>query len=321
MVTQVLSAAKRRSGLKAQEARLAYMLIAPTLIVVMLIVIFPMIWNVILSLQPIRLADLPNVDLFDVSNFTLRNYVRAITARGGRFWMVLRTTFVYTIGSTVLALLMGLWAAIIVRDSFPGRNIFRGFLLFPYIAPVVSIAFIWKLMLDKNIGVLTLLGAKIGLPALSYLTTRTYLVHLFGLEVGIPLALLTVILFEAWHYFPFAFLFFLARLQAVPEDLYEAAAVDGASPLQRFWYITLPQLYTVAGTLFLLRFIWTFNKFDDIFLLNGGAAGTEVLAIQIYNWLFARRNVGVSSAVAVIMALILSVLVFIYLRWFLPEEE
>jgi len=296
-------------------------LVIPTFIIVLLIIVFPMIWNVVLSLQPIRLQNLPTINLLDFSDLSFQNYVRAITARGGRFWSVLRITFIYTIGSTVLAILMGLWAAVIVREAFPGRNALRGFLLFPYIAPVVSVAFIWKLMLDKNIGIITLLGTRFGLPPLSYLTTRSLPIHFFGLEIGLPLALISVILFEGWRYFPFAFLFLLARMQAIPEDLYEAAAVDGATPLQRFWHITLPQLQGVIGTLFLLRFIWTFNKFDDIFLLNGGAAGTEVIPIQIYNWLFARRNVGVSSAVAVIMALILGVTVFIYLRWFLPEEE
>lgn len=315
------SARPRGLSLRAQEARLAYMLVTPTLIIVLLIVVFPMVWNLVLSLQPIRLQNLPTIDLLDFSNISLNNYIRAITARGGRFWGVLRVTFAYTIGSTILALLMGLWAAVIVRDAFPGRNLFRGFLLFPYIAPVVSVAFIWKLMLDKNIGVVTLVATKAGVPPISYLTTRSFPLDLAGVEISLPLALMTVIAFEGWRYFPFAFLFLLARMQAIPDDLYEAAAVDGATPLQRFWYITLPQLRAVTGTLFLLRFIWTFNKFDDIFLLNGGAAGTEVLPIQIYNWLFARRNVGVSSAVAVIMALILGVMVFIYLRWFLPEEE
>jgi len=286
-----------------------------------LIIVFPMVWNVVLSLQPIRLQNLPTINLFDFSNVSLDNYVRATSARGGRFWDALRITFVYTIGSTILAILVGLWAALVVRNPFRGRNLLRGFLLFPYIAPIVSVAFIWKLMLDKNTGVVTLLGAKVGLPSLSYLTTRALPVHLFGLEINLPLALITVILFEGWRNFPFAFLFLLARMQAIPEDLYEAAAVDGATPTQRLWYITLPQLRTVMGTLFLLRFIWTFNKFDDIFLLSGGAAGTEVIPIQIYQWLFSRRNVGVSSAVAVVMALILGALVLVYLRWFLPEEE
>jgi multiple sugar transport system permease protein len=130
-----------------------------------------------------------------------------------------------------------------------------------------------------------------------------------------------VILFQAWRYFPFAFLFILARIQAVPDELYEAAKVDGAAPSQRLVYITLPQLRAVFGTLFLLRFIWTFNKFEDIFLLNGGAADTEVLPVQIYNWLFARKNVGASSAAALIMAAVLFLLVGIYFKWFLTEEE
>ena len=306
----------RVRSLKAQEARLAYMLLTPTLLVVGLIIVFPVIWNVVLSLQPLRLSDLPRISLLDFSNLTLRNYYTAVTARGGRFWDVLWVTVVYATASTVLALLMGLWAAMTVREAFPGRNVVRGFMLFPYIAPVVSIAFIWKLMLDKTIGIVPLLLEKVGFPAISFLTLRSYPVEIFGFKIGIPVALMTVIFFEAWHYFPFTFLFFLARLQAIPQELYEAAAVDGASPLQRFWYITLPQLYTVAGTLFLLRFIWTFNKFEDVFLLNGGAAGTTVLAIEIYNWLFARRNVGVSSALAVIMAVILTGLALLYLREF-----
>ena len=86
----------------------------------------------------------------------------------------------------------------------------------------------------------------------------------------------SVILFEGWRYFPFAFLFILARLQGIPDELYHAASVDGASPFQRFFHITLPQLGTVLATLFLFRFIWTINKFDDIFLLTRGQGGVPL---------------------------------------------
>jgi multiple sugar transport system permease protein len=129
-----------------------------------------------------------------------------------------------------------------------------------------------------------------------------------------------VILFQAWRYFPFAYLFILARIQAIPDDLYEAAKVDGAAPSQRLWHVTLPQLRAVFGTLFLLRFIWTFNKFDDVFLLTGGAAGTKLISIEVYDQLFSGRNVGAAAAVAVVLALILLVVVAIYFRWFLVEE-
>lgn len=311
---------KKRKGLtlRAREARLAYMLVLPGLLLVLLIILFPMIWNIVLSFQPISLRDLPSINLLDFSNLSLDNYVDGM---GRRFWDGLRVTLIYTVASTTLAIVVGLWAALVARQAFRGRGLFRAFLLFPYIAPVVSVAFIWRLMLDKNFGIVNAALGLEGADAVGWLTSRGVPVELFGLEVTLPIALITVILFEAWRYFPFAFLFLLARLQAIPEEMYEAAEVDGATPSQRLWYITLPQLTTVIATLFLLRFIWTFYKFEDIFLLNGGAAGTEVLTVQIFNWLFARRNVGVAAAIGVFLALALMILVIIYTRWSSRQEE
>jgi len=128
-----------------------------------------------------------------------------------------------------------------------------------------------------------------------------------------------VILFEGWRYFPFAFLFILARLQAIPDELYQAASVDGASPFQRFFHITLPQLATVLSTLFLFRFIWTINKFDDIFLLTRGQAGTKVLTLKVYDYAFGEFNIGASSAVAMILFGVLSIFLIIYFRWIAKE--
>jgi len=130
-----------------------------------------------------------------------------------------------------------------------------------------------------------------------------------------------VILFEGWRYFPFAFLFILARLQAIPAELDEAAMVDGATLSQRFWYVTLPQLRGVFSVLFLLRFIWTFNKFDDIFLLTGGAAGTQVITVKIIEWLRGRGDIGAAAALGLVLAAILMVLLFVYFRWFYEEDE
>jgi multiple sugar transport system permease protein len=203
-----------------------------------------------------------------------------------------------------------LWliAALVVKDSFPGRNLVRGFLLFPYIAPIVSVALIWKILLNAQFGLVNEVVDALGERRVDFLNTPAT-------------AFTLVILFQGWRYFPFAFLFILARIQAIPEDMYEAAKVDGAAPSQRLVYITLPQLRAVFGTLFLLRFIWTFNKFDDVFLLTGGAAKTDVITVEIYNQLFGLRNVGTAAALAVILALILIVVVGIYFRWFLVEEQ
>jgi multiple sugar transport system permease protein len=122
-----------------------------------------------------------------------------------------------------------------------------------------------------------------------------------------------------WRYFPFAFLFLLARLQAVPGDIEEAARVDGAAPTQIFRYILLPQLLPVMAVLTVLRAIFTFNKFDDIYLLTGGGADTEVVAVRVFELLTAQGNVGAAAALAVVLAVILAVLVGFYM-WLLNRR-
>jgi multiple sugar transport system permease protein len=139
--------------------------------------------------------------------------------------------------------------------------------------------------------------------------------------LGIPVALLTVIAFEAWRSFPFAFLFLTARLQAVPGTLEEAARVDGATVSQRFRYVLLPQLLPTIAVLAVLRFIWTFNSFDDIYLLTGGGAGTEVISVSVFNSLTARGDIGGAAAQALVLAAILAVLVGLYLWKLSPREE
>ncbi len=312
----------KRSGvtLAQREARLAYSLLVPTFLVVILIVIFPVLWNIWLSFKPITTGDLAGGNLLSTADLTLRNFQRVLTGRN--FWPVLRTTIIYAIGGTVLSILLGLVAAMVAREAFPGRQLFRGFLLVPYIAPIVAMAFLWKIMFNAQFGVINEFTTNVlGWPRTDFLTQRFWEGELLGSTVQWPLALSMVIFFEAWRYFPFAFLFILARLQALPEDLYEAAAVDGAVPSQRFWYITLPQLRPVLATLFLLRFIWTFNKFEDIFLLNGGVAGTEVITVRIYDLLFGQFQVGRAAALASVLAVLLGVFLFFYFRYVVVEEE
>lgn len=293
------------STLRGRTADLAYGLLLPTFLIVMVIVVFPMIWNTVLAFRPVRLRDLPDLRLFSLEGFTLENFERMFNSRG--FGETLVRTFVYTIVGTLLAILFGLIAALIVRDRFPGRGAVRGFMLFPYVAPIISVALIWKMMFNAQYGLVNELIVALGGRRTDFLFAPAT-------------AFIMVLLFQAWRYFPFAFLFILARIQAIPDDLYEAAKVDGAAPSQRLWHITLPQLRAVFGTLFLLRFIWTFNKFDDIYLLTGGAAGTNVITIEVYDQLFSARNVGTAAATAVILALVLIVVVAIYFKWFLAEE-
>jgi len=212
-------------------------------------------------------------------------------------------------------------AALLVHGQFPGRSLLRGLFISPYIAPVVAVTFTWSFILDPQLGVLNWLAVNGGLLAqpIPFFSQRWLELDIMGMRLPLPIALISVILFEGWRYFPFAFLFILARLQAIPDELYQAASVDGASPFQRFYHITLPHLATVLSTLFLFRFIWTINKFDDIFLLTRGQAGTKVMTIKVYDYAFGEFDIGASSAVAMVLFGILSLFIFIYFRWIVRE--
>jgi multiple sugar transport system permease protein len=183
---------------------------------------------------------------------------------------------------------------------------------------VVAVAFVWEVALSPQYGIVNDWGRRLfgWDDPIAFLSTRAYEVSFLGAHFDIPLALLTVIAFECWRYFPFAFLFILARLQAVPSVLEEAATVDGATPLQRFRHILLPQLMPVIALLCVLRFIMTFNKFDDVYLLTGGGAGTDVAAVRVYDFLTARYDVGAAAAQALVLAASLMILLGFYFKFF-----
>lgn len=295
--------------LGAREARLAYAMLAPTVLVVAAIVIVPVLANLFLSFKSVTLSDLAGTGLWNL-NLTFENFRRVVSSP--EFFPTLRVTFLFAFFGTFLSLFMGVLAALLLNVSFAGRNLLRGAFLFPYVAPVIAVAFTWAFMLDPFSGIVNnlLVSGKVIAQPIPFLSQETVNIGF----VPFPLALFMVIFFEAWRYFPFAFLFVLARLQAIPRDFYEAAQVDGASSWQQFRFLTLPQLLGVLGTLFLLRFIWTFNKFDDIYLLTGGAAGTKTVTISIYDYGFAKYDLGAASATATVLAIILGLSIAIYLR-------
>ena len=248
------------------------------------------------------------------SDFTLSNFKKVIT--NYEFKDLLLTTFYYTFFGTVGAIVFGILSAQMVNQKFRGRSFIRSTLLFPYVAPVVALAFTWELLLDPNSGTLNnlLLNYNIIDKPINLLGQKYVSIFVFGFEFKLRLALTTVIIFEIWRYFPLAFLFILARLQAVPKELYEAADIDGAGPYTKFINITLPQITAVISILFMIRFIWNFNKFEDIFLLTGGASGTRTLPINVYEQGFSIGNIGMGSAVSMVIVLLLLFFMLIYFK-------
>lgn len=311
MSAAALPRPKRRRTITQRDARTGLWLMSPTLIIVITIVVFPLLWSILISFQRLRLIEVGRASLFEP--LTLVNFERVIGS--GVLWTSLGTTFVYTFGSVVLAISLGLLAAIVVRRPFRGRTFVRAALLLPYVAPVVAVTFIWRTMLNPQFGIVNEIGQSVlGWDGpIAFLSQARGTWDLFGLAIPVPTALLTSIAFEGWRYFPFAFLFLMARLEAMSDEGEEAALVDGATPWQTFRYIVFPQLVPIIGLLAMLRTIWTFNEFDDIFLLTGGAAGTGVASVQIYNFLTVQRNVGAAAAQSVIMSLVLIALLAVYL--------
>lgn len=298
---------KRWNSLQARETRLAWYLIFPTALIVFGLVIFPAIFNIWISFREVGLNNLNSVLTAPFVGFD--NYTKVFNDFSFKFqglesWGAAVTSVVYSLVATTLTITVGLGASLLLNQPFRGRGLTRAIFLIPYVAPIVSVAFVWRWILDpRPSGVLNNVLMTLGLIDLpkAYLAQR-------------GLALLLVIIFDAWRYFPFAMLMILARLQAIDETLYEAADVDGASVWQKFRFVTLPELRYVLGAIFLLRLMWTFNKFDDIFLLTGGGFGTKVLPVLTYEFSFRLFDFGRGAATAMILLVLLAIFMLVYIR-------
>jgi multiple sugar transport system permease protein len=312
--TQQSGFASRWKSLEAREARLAWLLILPTAIIVFGLVLFPAIFSIWISFHDVGLSNLNAV--FSAPFVGFSNYQKvfedfAFKFQGLQSWGAAVTSIIYSFSATILTITVGLIAAMLLNRPFRARGLARAIFLFPYVAPIVSVAFVWRWILDpRPSGVLNDILMRLGLIELpkAYLATR-------------GLALLLVIVFEAWRYFPFAMLMILARLQAVDNTLYEAAEVDGANNWQKFVNVTLPELRYVLGAIFLLRLMWTFNKFDDIFLLTGGGFGTKVLPVLTYEFSFKLFDFGRGAATAMILLVILVIFMAAYIGVFMRNAE
>jgi multiple sugar transport system permease protein len=307
-----------RSHLARDKRRAGYLLISPTAVIVLVMAVLPILWTVSLAFQPVRLLNLRAAGV--VGQYSLDNFRTVLTSPG--FVDALITTLVYSVLGTACAIGLGLVAALALRKPFRGRGLIRACMLIPYIAPVVAAAFVWTTMLNPQFGVVNHYGTMLlGWDDPIAFLSSARPVSPFGIDLHVSTALFSAILFEGWRSFPFAFLFITARLQAIPDSLEQAAAADGATPTQRFRHIVLPQLLPTLAVLTALRFIWTFDNFDDIYLLTGGGAGTQVVAVRVYDYLINRGDIGAAAAQALVLAAILAVLVTVYLKLFGRSEE
>jgi multiple sugar transport system permease protein len=240
----------------------------------------------------------------------LWNYVDILTS--GDFPTFLWNSIVYALSTTVLSLLVGLGLALVVNQEIRGGSVLRTMMIFPYLLPTLVVIFIWKFILDPNVGVLNQWLVQAGLvdDPIAFFSTISW-------------AMPAVVITSVWKFGSFAFFILLARLQAIDPNLYERARVEGASTWQAFRDITLPHLRGAILIILLVRGIWMFNKFDIIYLSTRGGPlkATTTLPIRVYEIAFEAVDFGGATALAGIMFFLLAGVAVVYFYVFEPEKE
>ncbi|MBE9543162.1 MAG: sugar ABC transporter permease [Proteobacteria bacterium] len=290
--------------MKLNSQKAGILLIAPSVLLICSLLVYPVLYGAWLSL-------FKKHSFFPDQRFVgIDNYIYLM--KNSDFWMSVWYGTVYSVSTIFFQIIIGIVAALIVNETFKGRNFVRGVILFPYVIPTVVAIILWKWLLNDQFGLVNYLLVSVGIveDPLSWM--------------GKDYIMTTLILISIWEFFPFVVLSVLARMQTIPPVLYSAAKVDGAGPFRRFIHVTLPQLRNVLFVVILLRSIWMFTKFDTVWLLTqGGGADKYIRTLPVYTYMrtFMYYQAGLGSALAVIMFIILVVATTIYFKMFRREEE
>lgn len=269
-----------------------YLYVMPAVCVIASVLVFPLFYTFYMSFGEKILGR-------EIEKYGFQNYIATLTER--RFVFSLGKSLFFTTVAVVLKLVIGLTTALVLHRSFRGRNLFRAYFFLPWAIPwfTVAILFLWLFRLTGGIN--TMLGV-IGIFPVFWL--------------GPDLSLISGIIANVWKGFPFFMVSFLAGLQTIPKELYEAAQVDGANPLQQFLYITLPGLRNVILIVCTLSTIWTFGLFELLYILTGGGPGdsSKVLPILVYETGISMYMYGKGAAMAVLTVPLILGLVFVLVR-------
>ncbi|HUG36941.1 MAG TPA: sugar ABC transporter permease, partial [Candidatus Limnocylindrales bacterium] len=263
------------------DYRLGYFFVTPIAVAVLALVAYPFCYAVYLSLTH-KLVGLPPIFV------GLENYIRLYD--DGFFRRAVYNSFLFTFGSVGFKLLLGMVMALVLTSSIKWRSFWTGLLLIPWVAPTVVTALNFLWIFDGSLGVL------------NYLLVKVFRILPQGVgwlsEPGTAMA--SIIAVNVWRGFPFFGISFLAGMKAIPAELYEAAAVDGASAVQRFLYVTVPSLKNIVIIVVLLSTIWTFNDFGIVYILTKGGPGgsTMVMPVLSYETAFGAQRLGEAIAVA-----------------------
>lgn len=273
---------------------LAYALIAPAALYILAIVAWPLVETFRLSFT--------NSSLAGEEYIGLENYEKMLGSN--KFNKIVIRTFVWMFFSVSLKLVIGLIGAVLLNAKLPGRGMFRVLIMPPWVVPIAIGMLGWLWLYNGYFGIIAGVGMKTGI-----------LDGPFGFLAYKQSAFISTIIADVWVGTPMVTIFFLAAMQGVPKDLYEAAYCDGASRWHRFFKITLPQITPVIITMALLSAIWTFNSFEIIWILTeGGPRGaTTTLIIDTYKMALGNYKFGKGAARAVVVMILLTIFAAIYM--------
>lgn len=282
-----------------------YLFIVPATLFVLLFMLYPIVYNIVVSFQDLTLMNLRTGGEF----VGLQNYVEILQTE--KFRIALKNTVIYTAACIFFQVVLGYLLAVFLNQDFPFRNFFRSIMLLAWMTPLVITGTLFKWLFDVDYGVI------------NYLLTMLHVIEEPINWLGQQhTALAAVVITNVWVGIPFNMILILAAMQALPNDVYEAAKVDGASKFQTFSKITLPLLKPALLIILVLGIIYTFKVFDIILIMTGGGPvnATQVLPFYGYELAFVNFDFGSSGAVATIILLILMCIALIYLYLIKREE-
>jgi len=287
----------RRRSLFREERRLGAAMVAPSLAVIALVAAYQICYAIWLSLNEYSVIT-PGLSRF----VGLDNYIDALGS--SEFWEAFKTTVLFTVISVSLELVLGLAMALVMHQAFRGRALLRAVVLVPWAILTVVTAITWRTIFEPELGFVNTALSSLGLPGgdVVWLGEEGY-------------ALGVMILADVWKTAPFMALLLLAGLQGIPNDLYDAAKVDGATTWQRFRRVTLPLLIPAITVALIFRTLDALRIFDLPYVLTKGANGTETLSLIAQKELVTNRNTGLGSALSVLTFITVMGISFLYIRF------
>jgi multiple sugar transport system permease protein len=288
------------SGPNRRELLLPYLLVAPALAVLLALSIYPLLYSITVSLQQETASGVV---------WTLGHFKRLAT--DNFFRTAMAHTVVYAMAALTCEFVLGLGLALLLNQQIRGRGVFRASLLVPMMLPTVVVGVVWRLMLNPNFGAIngTLRHLGINTERLTWTASPR-------------LAFLAVIAVDVWQWTPFVFLVLLAGLQAIPQEPYEAALIDGSSRWQTFRHVTLPLLKPAILIVLLLRTMDLLRVFDQVFILTEGGPGfaTELISLYIYRTAFRFSDFGYAAAMSFVLLALTNVVSVFYLKLLQDER-